>query len=269
MFHVIVVPALAQRTEDEVQRVICATAAHRLSRFVARQPGADGSGYEPSTVSPSEIEITPAALDVIRTAIDLGVVRSLRDLQRITEIGPGERRITVGNLRGLLSRAEVLGVRGALVHAGRTVAERARELQLCEELCRDDLPDFTAWAITELWARQRRRNPVVPSRQMTELSSADWRAAWYVIASFLKPERRRQLYAATGERPDDAIRTARSAAWGKLFPKVKPDDEPYLAFLTGALTVDRGVPHLPLEAPLERPEGTPSESDPGRPPSSS
>jgi hypothetical protein len=97
--HVLTVPPLRDRVEEVSELVISITRA-RLKAH-----GGDDAVKQPVVMAAS-------AERLLRRAIQLNLLNSVRQLQTIADVRPGERIITDGNLRWLLEKTRLLGIPG-------------------------------------------------------------------------------------------------------------------------------------------------------------
>jgi len=105
--HVLTVPPLRDRIE-EVPELVISIAHARLKAH-----GGDDAIKQPVSMSAS-------AEGVLRRAIEMGLLTSVRQLQTIADVRPGERIITEGNLRWVIEKTRLLGIPGRqLVDDGR------------------------------------------------------------------------------------------------------------------------------------------------------
>lgn len=137
--EILVIPPLDQRGGDEVDAIITAIAEAHLRRF--------------NNNKPERVSISESAKKLIDRAISLNLLNSIRQLEAIANVLPHETRITDGNLRSLFEKAEVLGVTGLSDPPRKvSVRQQAKHLGLPEELQKNDLPEETNWAMSQLYA---------------------------------------------------------------------------------------------------------------------
>jgi MoxR-like ATPase len=97
--HVFTVPPLRDRVED-VRELVISIAHARLKAH-----GGDDAIKQPVVMSAS-------AEHMLRRAIEMGLLTSVRQLQTIADVRPGERIITEGNLRWVIEKTRLLGIPG-------------------------------------------------------------------------------------------------------------------------------------------------------------
>lgn len=95
--HVLTVPPLRDRV-DEVAELVISIAHARLKAH-----GGDNAIKQPVTIAAS-------AEAILRRAIQMGLLTSVRQLQTIADVRPGERVITEGNLRWVIEKMRLLGI---------------------------------------------------------------------------------------------------------------------------------------------------------------
>jgi hypothetical protein len=133
--YVIRVPSLRERDETEILAL--------LRQFAIRSSGA------------LVVNVTHSAREILRAAIQEGIVASIRHLQTIAKLEPGEDIISDGNLRWVIEKGHILKQKSLIGLAAQkeklSLTEKARKIGLPGWLCRDDLPEWTAWAVERLY----------------------------------------------------------------------------------------------------------------------
>jgi len=152
------VPALRERTDDEVEELVRALAEDRLLRYLEDEE----IGRLEIDALP-EVDISPSALKSIKKAISMEnpVIRTIRDLQSIADVEPGEEEISDGNLADILEKAEILNSGLDEDFDEIPLSTKAAELDLPRQLHTDELPESTGREIERLYRRYKRRESII------------------------------------------------------------------------------------------------------------
>ena len=136
--NILYVPSLNERREEVPEIVIrLATAQLRVSNPNAKT-----------------VEITESAVKLMDRAIMGGVLRSVRQLQMIADVLPGESRISDGNLRSLFARASILGQEINIKPEEQSLDEKLSTLRFTA-LFGKELPKATQEIIDRLFRANR------------------------------------------------------------------------------------------------------------------
>ena len=143
--HVLFLPPLRDRP-DEIIPLLTHFAEHR-SRELARSTGR----LPPPAL---KVTVTASAEQLIKQAVQLRLITSIRQLQVIANVLDGETIISDGNISPLLEKMRILGIpQVALAATAKelSISNKARVLQLPSELRSDSLPLLTQAAIDCLY----------------------------------------------------------------------------------------------------------------------
>lgn len=187
--YLISVPSVLAR-RDDVPDLIRHFAATRLNRTTAK---------EEIPHSYDDISIEQSALQIIERAVGLGLVHSVRQLQLIADVLPGETSITDSNLAWILQRAKILGMPLAALTSNAEelrLSDKASALGLPSDLWRDELPEPTASNVNELYGRLVGERP---HRDPNALFAAtpegeERRRRYYLLARLLSKARRAEVF---------------------------------------------------------------------------
>jgi len=168
--YVINVPSLREREPAEILGL--------LERFARLSSGV------------SEVHITPSAEEILFAAIksEKNIVTSIRHLQSIARLQPGENVISDSNLRWVIEKARILKAKSLFRGGELTIAEKAKEIGLKEWLC-VDLPPYTGWGVEQLYnVHKDPERHQVPNFQEQQYQTAEgqekeWRY-WLLSAYF-------------------------------------------------------------------------------------
>jgi DNA-binding NtrC family response regulator len=129
--HVFRIPSLRER-QDEIVPLI---------EFMATRKNGVNVGLNES------------AGKMVQLAVGHEIITSIRDLQSIADVDPGETIISDSNLTAVVRKAEALGKREVIAKSSeeKPVDEKAAILALPDELQRDDLPKSTRWIIERMY----------------------------------------------------------------------------------------------------------------------
>ena len=198
--YVLTVPALRDRIE-ELETLLLHLARKRLKKF--------------GEIPERGVQVEPAALKVIERCVRVGLIHSIRQLQTVAAVLPGETIVSDSNLSWMMRKALLLNVSRSVVTGGAndvTIAQMARQLRLPQALHRDDLPQETTSAVRVLYQRLigelvANGGSVDQAFSPTE-EGAESRARFYLMGRFFNPRERVRLY----DKASDTVRQA----WGRV-----------------------------------------------------
>jgi len=129
---VIVLPSIKDYSLDEIENLV--------ELFASKRAG-------------TQVIIAPSALKLLGAAIDKELVNSIRHLQSIANVGPGETIITEANLRWVIEKGIVLKkpITDIIDEKTKTTKEMALFLGLPDWLQKNDLPEWTKIAIKHMY----------------------------------------------------------------------------------------------------------------------
>jgi CheY-like chemotaxis protein len=172
--YVIRVPSLREREPAEILAL--------LERFAMRSSKAD------------EVKITPSAKEILFAAIDKNIVTSIRHLQNIARLQPGEDIISDSNLRWVIEKARILKVKSLLGATGEpTVTEKAKAIGLKKAWLYDaPLPTYTAWAVEKLYSvskdPEHHQTPNFQEPQFQTTEGQEWRWRYWLLSMYFEDQ---------------------------------------------------------------------------------